>query len=161
MVSGSNEGKERRIGSREMKYKLYQVNWSYTDGTGTNESIADYCIGKVLNFCCGKSKLGDVRVDLLQGLKPDVIADVYHFPFRRNSFDTVMLDPPFEYYGRFRWLNKFSNIAGKRLILCTPQIAYRFRKFLLKEIIAVVTHTYYTRLWYIYDRKDFDLDQFK
>jgi len=145
-----------------MKYKLYRTNWSYTDGTGTNESVKEYCLGTVLNVCSGKSRLGDLLIDLDPTTNPDLVADCKHLPIRDNSFDTVMIDPPYQYFvtgsDRFRWFNRLADIARKRVILSIGQIAIRLNKFTLTDITAVITNTFFVRLWYIYDRKQFDLD---
>jgi len=51
--------------------------------------------GFSLNLCCGKSKFGSIRVDILSRLKPDFQSDLYHLPFRENTFDKVFCDPPY------------------------------------------------------------------
>ena len=139
-----------------MKPKLYQVNWSYLDGTGTNETVKNYCIGTVLNVCCGKSRLGDLLIDLDPTVEPNMLADCKHLPIRHNAFDTIIIDPPYQYFvtgdNRFRWFNRLSDSARKRVILSVGQIAIRLQNFELTQILAVVTNTFFVRLWYIYDR---------
>ena len=38
---------------------------------------------------------GEITVDCNLSLKPSVVADVRHLPFRLNAFDTVIADPPY------------------------------------------------------------------
>ena len=45
----------------------------------------------------GKAKFG-VRMDTDPMTHPDVIADAFLPPFKRESFDTVILDPPYRPY---------------------------------------------------------------
>jgi len=52
--------------------------------------------GFTLHVCCGYSGLGDVRVDLDRKVKPHIVADMFHLPFRRFVFDTVVCDPPYK-----------------------------------------------------------------
>ena len=80
-----------------MKNRLYELDWSFPDSTPTTESIKKYCIGSVLNVCCGKSKMG-LTVDLDPTMNPQIIADCKNLPFRKNSFDTVIIDPPYQYF---------------------------------------------------------------
>jgi len=50
--------------------------------------------GLSLHVCCGKSKLGDVRLDLYEPYI-NVKADMTRLPFSNGSFDTVLIDPPY------------------------------------------------------------------
>ena len=52
--------------------------------------------GKSLNVCCGASTIGDVKADL-EPINKDIIkADMRELPFKENSFDTVIQDPPWK-----------------------------------------------------------------
>jgi len=79
------------------------------------------CSGLVLHICCGESELGDVRVDLREDSKANVIADMFHLPFRDEAFDTIICDPPYKlaYDKRLKFL--FPTLdklkAGGKLIL--------------------------------------------
>jgi hypothetical protein len=74
-------------------------------------------VGHTLHACCGKSQLGDVRLDLYEP-KVDVTADAARLPFADNSFDTVQVDPP--YNGAFQWqhdmLSELPRVARIRII---------------------------------------------
>jgi len=60
--------------------------------------------GKSLNVCAGKSKLGDVKIDLDPTDKSIMKGDMRYLPFDNCSFDTVIQDPPWKigYYERMR-----------------------------------------------------------
>jgi 16S rRNA G966 N2-methylase RsmD len=78
--------------------------------------------GYTANICCGKSYIGDVRVDVDPENDPDVIADVHNLPFADCTFDTVYVDPPFSLYGYQDgyWPREAWRITRKRLILTCP-----------------------------------------
>jgi len=74
-------------------------------------------LGYSLHICCGKSKIGNVRIDLHEE-DINVRADAAKLPFKDESFDTVLIDPP--YNGVFRWnhdmLAELSRVARQRII---------------------------------------------
>jgi hypothetical protein len=97
-------------------YTVNKVLWS--------DSIQDFLpslfSGRTLHVCCGKSLLGDVRLDLDPENNPDIIcdaADMKQF-VKNNSFDTVLCDPP--YNGKFQWnhdlLEELARVSSKRII---------------------------------------------
>jgi len=136
-----------------LKYSLYQNNWSHQDGTDAVSLIKKECTGSILSLFSGKTKYGDLRIDLDPSTHPDIIADVYaNCPIKPLSFDTVVLDPPFSYYNKQKWIIRLSEIARKKFILCVPQIMLRIGCFDLKDIINVVTNTYYIRMWLVFER---------
>ena len=49
---------------------------------------------RVLHVCSG-SMLTGVRVDIRPSTNPTVVADVLHLPFRDETFQWVMADPPY------------------------------------------------------------------
>lgn len=53
----------------------------------------------VLHLFGGASKFG-IRLDMDPSTKPDVIGDAWLPPFSRDSFDVVILDPPYKQFGR-------------------------------------------------------------
>lgn len=73
--------------------------------------------GLTLHVCCGKSEIGHCRVDLNE-IGIDVRADAAHLPFKSQSWDTVLIDPP--YNGIFQWnhdmLAELARIARQRII---------------------------------------------
>ena len=80
--------------------------------------MAELIEGSTLHVCCGSSGLGDVRIDL--HTEADVKADMFHLPFRRETFDTVLCDPPWNlpYHVRFKLLYELRDVLkpGGRLI---------------------------------------------
>ena len=96
-------------------YTVHKVLW-----TSEIESyLASILIGKTLHVCCGKSKLGDVRVDLNEedaDIKCDA-ADMREF-VKDREFDTVLCDPP--YNGKFQWnhdmLSELARVSNNRII---------------------------------------------
>ena len=110
-------------------------------------------IGKTLHICCGKSKLGDCRLDLHeQGI--DVRADANRLPFQSMSWDTILIDPP--YNGVFQWnhdmLSEIGRVARQRIIFQHWFIPVdrrsRFKKnnaFMLSELVAWQGKSYFGR----------------
>jgi hypothetical protein len=74
--------------------------------------------GRSLHVCCGKSRLGSIRLDLDLENRPAVVADANRLPFANDAFDTVLCDPP--YNGRMQWnhdmLTELSMVASRRII---------------------------------------------
>lgn len=79
--------------------------------------IRSLLIGKTLHVCCGKSSLGDIRADRYEQAV-DVILDANRLPFASRSFETVLIDPP--YNGKFQWnhdmLSEMGRVAKHRFI---------------------------------------------
>lgn len=75
------------------------------------------CHGLTLHVCCGKSQLGNVRLDLYEP-EVDICADAARLPFEDESFTTVLCDPP--YNGKFQWnhdmLSELFRVAKYRVI---------------------------------------------
>jgi len=42
-----------------------------------------------LDVGCGKRKIGDINVDIDKKVKPDIICDIHHLPFKNSQFDIV------------------------------------------------------------------------
>ena len=73
-----------------------------------NETVNDFVKNKIkgysLNACAGKSELGDIKIDLDPKDKSIIKADMKSIPFKNETFDTVIQDPPWKigYYDRWR-----------------------------------------------------------
>lgn len=112
-------------------------------------------VGKSLHVCCGKSLIGDIRLDLDPDNSPDILADAANIPLEDNSFDTVLCDPP--YNGKFQWnhdmLCELSRVASKRIIFqhwfipATPLGYYKKAetKFMLTETYVWQGKAYFGR----------------
>jgi hypothetical protein len=111
-------------------------------------------IGKTLHVCAGKSKLGDVRLDLHEQ-DVDIKADAINMPVGNNEYDTVLCDPP--YNGKFQWnhdlLAELARVAKTRIIFqhwfipATPEGRYKKaqEKFALSEVYIWQPRTYFGR----------------
>lgn len=80
--------------------------------------------GLTINVCCGKNDLGDVRIDILPEMEPDIIADMWYLPVRNEIWDTVICDPPWkiEYNKRQDLLYRIRDLLrlGGQLIWNAP-----------------------------------------
>ncbi len=131
-------------------YTVKKVLWPES----IQEFLPTLCIGRILHVCCGKSMLGDVRLDLDMENNPDVKADAARIPFG-EVFDTVLCDPP--YNGVFRWnhdmLYESSRVANKRIIFqhwfipANPDGGYKkaHDKFKLSETYVWQGRSYFGR----------------
>jgi hypothetical protein len=115
------------------KILTFKPNWEWD--RNTEEWLKSICIGYTLNFPCGNSYIGDVRADIDPNVKPDVIANLKDpfKTFKKLQFDTVVCDPPFEYYNKLGWVHNLSKLARKRLILFTPAIPIFLNKSVWKK----------------------------
>jgi hypothetical protein len=77
--------------------------WTFED-TQIRKWVLENISGRVLNACCGKSKLphdNDIlRNDLDENIDADTHVDVAELPtcYERESFDTILFDPPWTMY---------------------------------------------------------------
>lgn len=77
-------------------------------------------VGRTLHVCCGKSLIGDVRLDADPAHEPDIVCDAADMSgcVEDGEYDTVICDPP--YNGKFQWnhdlLTELSRVASKRII---------------------------------------------
>lgn len=116
------------LDGKQHVYTVSKVLWP----EDVSELISSLLIPKSLHVCCGKSMLGDIRVDL-HDESADVKADAVALPFGDESFETVLCDPP--YNGKFQWnhdlLTELSRVASKRIIFqhwfipCNPEGRYK------------------------------------
>lgn len=103
------------LAGTEHAYRVGKVLWPAT----VEDWIESKLIGTTVHICCGRSQLGDVRVDIDPEVFPDIVADAANLHMIADqSFDTVVCDPP--YNGKFRWmhdmLNELHRIAKHRII---------------------------------------------
>lgn len=90
------------VNKKSPKYK-FQESWSWP--WGVEQFVAKHIKGYSLYVCCGKSDLGDVKVDKYVERIGVTKADMMNLPFK-EEFDTVICDPPWElpYHVRHRLL---------------------------------------------------------
>lgn len=95
-------------------YTVNKVLWPES----IEEFLQTLFIGKTLHACCGKSLLGDLRLDLDLMSNPHVICDASRLPVASDSIETVLCDPP--YNGKFQWnhwlLEELPRVASQRII---------------------------------------------
>jgi len=116
----------------------YRHSWRWTlDEELLFRSLS---IGFVLHVCCGESEIGDIKVDLFSS-NCDVKADVRKLPFRPLSFDTVICDPPWALYNKFKWVLKLNQLARERLILITPNYWLRFPDYQITSVLILENKT--------------------
>ena len=96
-------------------YTVNKVLWP----DSIEEFLKTLFVGRTIHVCCGKSKLGDVRLDLNEPTA-DIKCDAANMKdfVKDGEFNTVLCDPP--YNGKFRWnhnlLSELARIADSRII---------------------------------------------
>lgn len=111
-------------------------------------------VGKTLHVCCGKSMIGDLRLDMFDETA-DIKSDAASIPLKDESFDTVLCDPP--YNGKLQWnhdlLKELSRVAKKRIIFqhwfIPGDIKGRYKKdhnFKISELYVWQPRTYFGRV---------------
>ena len=135
-------------------YRVKKKLWN----DSIEEVLQGLFIGKTLHVCCGKSLLGDVRLDADAENNPDIICDASKMQdfVKDNEFETVICDPP--YNGNFQWnhdlLAELSRVASKRIIFqhwfipANPSGTYKKaqEKFLLSDVLVWQPKTYFGRV---------------
>ena len=85
-----------------------QKNTILQDSWVWNQTVTDFVKDKIkghsLNVCAGKNPLCDVNLDLDPTDRSIIKGDMRLLPFDKDTFDTVVSDPPWKisYYNRFR-----------------------------------------------------------
>ena len=96
-------------------YTVNKVLWP----DSISQLLATLLVPRSLHVCCGKSKLGDVRLDLHEPTA-DIRCDAANMKEQvpDGSFDSVLCDPP--YNGKLQWnhdlLTELARIARQRII---------------------------------------------
>jgi len=123
-------------------------------------------VGTTLHVCCGKSLIGDVRLDLHEE-SADIRCDAADMSahVEDQSFDTVVCDPP--YNGNLQWnhnlLKELTRVTRQRIIFqhwfipATVQGLYKKAQdtFALADVFVVQPHSYFGRAQIIsvFDRR--------
>ena len=132
---------------------VLQVNWIHT--STVEEWLRLMVIGSSLNMCCGMSKVGDVRIDRRTETNRTRGGDLFKLDFPPMSFDTVICDPPFEFYNKFDWILRLSDIARKRLLISPDRTTIKLKGWL--PMLYAFTDKMYLRLYYCFDRSQMPL----
>lgn len=119
------------------------------------EVLQGLLVGKSLHACCGKSRLGDVLLDMDATHNPDILADAADMPVADDEYETVLCDPPYngDHDWNHRLLAELSRVASKRIVFqhwfipASPNGRYRKaqEKFALAEIYVWQPKTYFGR----------------
>ena len=80
---------------------IFQANWHWPKRI--EELMKSKVRGFSLHVCSGASELGDIKVDIEPQNKDTIKADARHLPFKPNTFDTVLCDPPWHLPYHLRW----------------------------------------------------------
>ena len=106
--------------------------------------------GKTLHLCCGYTYFDfAVNVDIDPKSRADIIADMFHLPFRSNVFDTIICDPPYRLaiHRRPFWVKEMFRVlkkqSGSRVLLKTDFIPYFGPNVELKELIIYQGRRYW------------------
>jgi len=147
-------------GGNTIPYTVNKVLWPEE----VENWIQERLVGFSLHVCCGKSLLGNIRLDLHES-NVDVKADAMSLPFSDECFDTVLADPP--YNGVFSWqhkqLDEMCRVSRNRMIFqhwfMPIDNKGNFKKnhdFFLSEVAVWQPRTYFGRAQVIsvMDRKD-------
>lgn len=134
-------------------YTVAKVLWP----EGVERFLTTLFVGRTLHVCCGKSTLGDVRLDLHEPTA-DIHCDAADMKgvVGDDEYSTVLCDPP--YNGKFQWnhdlLNELARVANQRIIFqhwfmpITP--AGRWKKwqdkFMLTAVYVWQPRTYFGRV---------------
>lgn len=122
--------------------------WTYDE----EKLYSTFLESPILHLCCGKSLLGDVRVDIDSKVRPDIVSDQLHLPFKNQSFQTAIYDPP--------WINNQNAWAGyelarvvrKRVVAISGTFWVEIPKpFVLKHIFVLKKVSPVVKLVFVYE----------
>ena len=148
------------MSKNKIPIQAYQSNWSWDHKT--HYWLLKQIRGDtVLNFPCGMSMIG-YRADADKSVKPDVIADLNEplATFKKLSYDTVICDPPWDYFNKIGWCHQLAKVARLRIIFSSPPMSVHLRKrdwvksFYLTEKFG----SRFIRIWQIFDRRSEFID---
>jgi len=152
-------------------YKVLKLLWP----DEVESHVSSLLIGRSVHVCCGKSKIGDVRVDIDPENNPDIVCDASDMKavIDDGQFDSVLRDPP--YNGNMQWnhnlLHELHRIAKSRIVFqhwfipVNPHGAFKKSQedWFLTELYAWMPRTYFGRaqLISVFDRIEGPPDLFK
>ncbi len=101
-------------GGNLIPYRVNKILWP----EAVNDYLEFMIMGKCLHVCCGRSPLGDVRLDIDTLNSPHIIGDGARLPIASRSFETVLCDPP--YNSKLQWdhwlLEELARVSTRRII---------------------------------------------
>jgi len=141
---------------RDQPVTLFREAWVWSQKE--TMLLKKLCVGFTLHLCCGRSKFGDVRIDIQH--RPDIKADIHYLPLKSQTFDTTIIDPP--WYGPQTWprfeqmIKELTRVTKRRIIIILGNLIYLLPKpwtltkiYILKKISPQIKHVY---LWEKKDR---------
>lgn len=103
---------------------IFKESWKQPQEV--TDLVKKYLESPVLNICCGKADIGDLRADVTLSVEPDMICDVFNMPFKHGSFASLYCDPPWNlgYPQRIKLTKELGNVIkpGGRLIMNCPWV---------------------------------------
>ena len=100
----------------EHPYKVLALLWPER----VHSFVGGLLIGRTLHVCCGKSRLGSVRLDNDPDNDPDILCDAANMRdcVEDGEFETVLCDPP--YNGNMQWnhdlLSELCRVSSRRIV---------------------------------------------
>lgn len=104
--------------------------------------------------------VGNVRADIDPSVKPDIICDLNHPPFKMESFDVVICDPPASQFAKYKWILYVSAIARQVFFLWTPGTVFSLKHFTINFDVTYRRGNIFARLFVRYKRKQSTLTSF-
>lgn len=105
----------------------------------------------ILNAGCGKTKFGDIRIDVDKDHNPDIICDIHFLPFRSDLFEEVYLIDVLEHLKNpFNSLLELKRVLNGILYIQIPNIFYykRFLRLIKRGFdIPVNYRTSHLQIW--------------
>ena len=135
-----------------MSNQILKANWVHPKEV--ESWLYKMKIGYTLNVCCGMSRVGNVRLDITPHTERTEEGDLFALDYPPLSFDTVICDPPFSYYNKFKWIYKLAEIPRKRLILSSPNRAVALSSRIWTKDLYWANNPRWLRTYWVFDRKN-------
>ena len=101
-----------------------QLSKSWGWDKKVNDFVKERIVGYSINICAGLSEVGDVKIDLDPKDKSVIKGDMINLPYKDNTFDTVVSDPPwkigfFQRQKPFLEAVRICKVGGRIIYNCT------------------------------------------
>lgn len=141
--------------------------WAFN--TELKQWFTERAIGRCVHVCCGKTHFPfAINIDIDVNSNADIIADMFHMPFRSNIFDTLICDPPYRLaiHKRAKWVFEIKRVVrkrlGSRILLKTDFIPFFDGTWTLREVEIYTGKRWWTpvSLLLFYEKKQPSLDSY-
>jgi len=129
---------------------LISCNISWKFNKDLKRWFAKRARGVTLHLCCGLTKFSfAVNVDLDPQARADILADMFHLPFKDGVFDTIICDPPYRLaiHKKAAWVREMLRVVkkeiGSQILLKTDFIPYFGLTWQLQELIIYCGKKYW------------------